>query len=362
MPRIRLDEFRREPHVQIPPTERNIQPDFFDPLPVTIKEHFPFGTREKNFYVRLQRGYKAPNPAPRIIDHQRDERLETQEHGMKIRLSTQTSEQLKTQNDDLMKTIENRLDDATNAQIRTLANVIGIPLTQEIRDARADIVTNINNSPLPVVNAVDDMKERISDELNMLFTYGHEPSQKQQKAIINILEQIRDKNKRPPPPPPLPAAAEMKSYKAEDGKTQTVDRTLIQPPPSQIANIRNWRDEEDKIRTVDRTLIQPPPSQIANIMKRRKKKKEQKEEKVPLTITPNVWNRMDDGGQNKQLRDAEREYIAQGKKVKDDGERFSKRRFIIGSSGKPITNDTVKKNMNTGNYILNLKSFKLDKL
>ena len=161
----RIDQLNRGARVAPPVSQRKM--DFFDSLPLErFTAQQPFGTRDKSLYVRLNRGYVAPKPQKRIIDSDRDERIHTAAHGMKILFSSEAQEENRSTRDQLLA----RMDSATNTQIRALATAVGVPLT----------------------GSINSLKASITQDLNTIFTSGIDPSKQKQDKIIKILEEIRD--------------------------------------------------------------------------------------------------------------------------------------------------------------------------
>ena len=143
------DQIKRAIPQEQSPQRLNVS-GYYDPLklhPPSVAIRRP---PDKSMSVQIQRGKVIPKAVPREIDHDRIQQMLTQEHGMKVRLGDKTLEELDEQNqsvisklDDsitsqqksnlvLLNTIRRSIGQATAAQIRALANAVGVPITNNI--------------------------------------------------------------------------------------------------------------------------------------------------------------------------------------------------------------------------------------
>ncbi len=95
-------------------------------------------------FVGERKGKKASSFAGRQFNKELIETIETRD-GQKVSLSDPTKALLESGNKELLQTIKSTLDDATNAQLRGLANVVGTPITGAIQSMKNSIVDRLNN-------------------------------------------------------------------------------------------------------------------------------------------------------------------------------------------------------------------------
>ena len=187
MPQL-YDQIKRS----TPPSNLPQKMGFYKPLEFrsSLLRSQPERSADKSLSSQIKHKPARPAAIPRMVDHERVDRLLTQEHGMKIRLGDKTIGELDKQNASvlskldlgitsqqesnrvLMKTIRRSIEHATNEQIRALSDAVGVPVTASITD----------------------MKEEIATSLNSLFEHGHVPALKRQKKILAVLKEIRDKD------------------------------------------------------------------------------------------------------------------------------------------------------------------------
>ena len=135
------------------------------------------GDRDRNMFIQLHRGMVQPDNEERALDFGRDDRIVTEQHGVKVRLGDKTVNELGNQtkiatNEQkaAILDIQNTIRNASAAQIQAMADVIGTPITDSLQQNKAEVTTWFQE----------------------LFTEGIEPSAYQQKQIIEILKEIRD--------------------------------------------------------------------------------------------------------------------------------------------------------------------------
>jgi len=153
--------------VDIPPKSTR---GLYDTLP--LQRMLPTAPQkaDANLFTQLHKGHKIPDAKPFIIDHDRAELINAQDHGLKINLSDKTLGQLGHQSNEIVDEIKRAIARATVTQIRGLARDVGVP----------------------IVDSITDMKSNIIHSVGSIFKNGIDVQSKQQQDIVNMLQKIND--------------------------------------------------------------------------------------------------------------------------------------------------------------------------
>jgi hypothetical protein len=342
------EQLRRGTKTSISNTRRK-RPIFFKPLPMkTIDEHQVYEGVERDPTVQLRRGGIIPNAGPRTIDHDIAGILAVQTHGVKVQLGDSSVAALR--KPDLLSKINDAISvilGAKKSELDALVNVIGLPIGSQnstivdwfrqvekgniippdgvltnalhalnnikfmdkhrrthsvlnvIQDANDDQLKALANLVgVPIVTSINEMRDNINNAFSDMFASGFNPSLDKQDEIIELLGEIE----------------------GNAGTASGVSPATQTPPTAAI--------------------------------------------ELPRTITPHKFQAWKDDGSTLaiKLKQLEQNAIASGLQVLNDKKPFSKHKFIYGINGDPITVDYVKKSMKTGNFVLNTKDFKLEKV
>lgn len=214
---------------------------------------------------KRQPGDIAPR---RFVDFDTLEQELERREGIKVRAGPETK--------GVMEGITEAINTASTAQLRALADTVGVPITL----------------------GVEEMKDLIETFFLELDDGLIQPSLKQQTDILQVLKEIRDRD-----------------------------------------------DSAD----LDEFLAAEPV--------------EEKLPAIPDTVTAGRFQKWVDAGvDNQKMKIIKDLYVKSGGKVEDSDKKQSLHRFILGPNGKLITVGTVKVNMATGKYVLNVKRFRLEKV
>jgi hypothetical protein len=117
------NQLHRGSKVHPPKSERIFIDGYYNPIPLKHQEHKIRGT-ESNLMFQLRRGAQVPDPQGRLIDHDRSDRINTQNHGIKVQLNKSTVDSLK--KTDLLNKLEELksiLIKATPEEIKSLESL-----------------------------------------------------------------------------------------------------------------------------------------------------------------------------------------------------------------------------------------------
>ena len=159
---------RRGPPVSVLDTERVISPDFYDSLPVKLNKLAPFGSRDKSMFVQLRRGVDKPNKRPRLLDFDRESRISTQEHGLKVRLNERDQ-----------KKIDEIAEDTTSGAARSI-----LAATKQRTDALAKVLD------VPISQDVNETKKSLIEKIEEIGKFGMTPTLAKQQEILQVLQQM----------------------------------------------------------------------------------------------------------------------------------------------------------------------------
>jgi hypothetical protein len=161
------NELHRGSKIHPPPSNRIIKDGYYDPIPLKPhREHKILGY-ESNLMEQLHRGMQIPNPKPRLIDHDRTDRINTQLHGLKVQIGS-VSQLNKTTGVTESLSLTDVINKSSDANTKSLALAIGIPVT--------------NNIP--------DLKRQIDAYFILIAQGRNSPDAKTQKEILDILKLI----------------------------------------------------------------------------------------------------------------------------------------------------------------------------
>lgn len=155
------DILQRGNKISVPDSSRIIKSGYYDPLKIEEPRKSISLGPEQSLRYQLNRGNLIPNPSPRIIDHDRTQRLNIQDHGVKVQLAEKT---LTAQSNPITQSIK----DATVVNTTALANAIGMTINDDINET----------------------KKQLIDYFTRLENNSFVPSAQIQQQILTVLQQI----------------------------------------------------------------------------------------------------------------------------------------------------------------------------
>ena len=348
-----LYQINRGTKIDVPDSTRRLN-NYHNLLPVendfSYKKSFRQIISEKplkpdiSFLDQIRRGGIIPEDKGRIIDHDRSERLQTQEHGMKIRFSGDAKTDILRQTTDINKTmnqmknlISTSINNASTSQIQAMANIIGIPITNNIKWLR----------------------NMISKKLKKMLA-GEEVSSMKQNDIIELLTEIQENTGR---------------------QIQELATKIGIPITNNIIYLRNMISEKlnkmlageiesqysrDEIIQLLKDLKVNTPQQIQPVDdsdEDEQKSDETLEEIYDEVIRKSTWEGKTPEEQKQLIAGLFHLAKTNGATIENENEEMTKRKFIIGANGNLISVGSVKKYMNrpdtNGAIVVRGKVFKI---
>ena len=321
---------------------------------------------ETQLIDQLRRGPKKPNSKARIIDHNINEAIATQDHGVKIRIADQSIAKLNASNPiEAITRLRNVVSVANRGELDGLVQAIGLPAGSN----RATITNWLEAVEKGQIKTDNETLRNVIKNLNTIaFMHGQRTNTDILTAINQTsADQIQTLNN-------VLATINQASADQIQAMANVIGTPITDKLEDDRLNVTNW------FRDLHTSFIQPNKEQqdeIIDILEdiRDSSSTQSVKSAHPLSspkrptanvtdggiITPGKWISMDPGARTIMLRQAATRYlqaiIREGKNPADMTDKWT---FITGDN-RLISNKDVKRRMKTGQFILDLNKFIITK-
>lgn len=350
MPRI-SDTLIRGAIVNAPDTKRIIKQGYWRPLPPTLPIASAPRTRDLSMFVQLNRGPVKPDPEQRIIDHDRTDRIVTQDHGIKVRLDADSVNDIR--KPDLLNKIDELrpvLLDADATALNLIRITIGLP-----PGATTGMIDDwFNSVSKGFIKPTDDVLKKVLHQLhNIKFVDKHKRIEAVTDAInkasadqINaLIDEIQ-----------IPLSEELRSNKINVTRW-FIDMYTTQLEPS--------KEKQDKIMAILEDIKNKPAATAdkGDDIKESGAQASSSSQSSSNIITPEMWKTMSKEKQTELLQQAAKAYMSAVGEIKqgDNVDKMNDDWVFISGKRKQIPIRGVKYNMNKGTHVLDLDKFTIKK-
>ena len=312
---------------------------------------------ETQLIDQLRRGPKKPNSKARIIDHNINEAIATQDHGVKIRIADQSLAKLNASNPiETITRLRNVVSVANRGELDGLVQAIGLPAGSN----RATITNWLEAVEKGQIKTDNETLRNVIKNLNTIaFMHGQRTNTDILAAINQTsADQIQTLNN-------VLATINQASADQIQAMANVIGTPITDKLEDNRRNVTNW------FRDLHTSFIEPNKEQQEEIIDILDDIRDSSSVKVQPTanvtdggiITPGKWKSMDPAERTIMLRQTANRYLQQGntiKEGKDPADMTDRWAFITGDN-KLIQNKEVKRRMKSGQYILDLNKFIITK-